>query len=248
MKELRSIRQLDNRQLSQKIKYALFENIKESIHGNELLKLPKEEVLAQQLGVSRNGLRDVLTVLEEEGYISRRRSKGTIVNPKIVNSTCRLDLETELTQMIAEEGYEPGFETLQIKFVEEEDPVLGPEEKRYLLVEKVFYADNDPVAYSLDRFAGTVAVKGAQHMEQLRASSHFDFMEQCCNDSIACVLADIIPVLPGENIARLLQISADTPVLCLEDTGFNYDHTTVLHATLYLKSGKLNYKILRKRF
>lgn len=82
MKELRSIRQLDNRQLSQKIKYALFENIKESIHGNELLKLPKEEVLAQQLGVSRNGLRDVLTVLEEEGYISRRRSKGTIVNPK----------------------------------------------------------------------------------------------------------------------------------------------------------------------
>ena len=144
MKELRSIRQLDNRQLSQKIKYALFENIKESIHGNELLKLPKEEVLAQQLGVSRNGLRDVLTVLEEEGYISRRRSKGTIVNPKIVNSTCRLDLETELTQMIAEEGYEPGFETLQIKFVEEEDPVLGPEEKRYLLVEKVFYADNDP--------------------------------------------------------------------------------------------------------
>lgn len=50
MKELRSIRQLDNRQLSQKIKYALFENIKESIHGNELLKLPKEEVLAQQLG------------------------------------------------------------------------------------------------------------------------------------------------------------------------------------------------------
>ena len=31
MKELRSIRQLDNRQLSQKIKYALFENIKESI-------------------------------------------------------------------------------------------------------------------------------------------------------------------------------------------------------------------------
>ena len=119
MKELRSIRQLDNRQLSHKIKYALFENIKESIHGNELLKLPKEEVLAQQLGVSRNGLRDVLTVLEEEGYISRRRSKGTIVNPKIVNSTCRLDLETELTQMIAEEGYEPGFETLQIKFVEE---------------------------------------------------------------------------------------------------------------------------------
>ena len=164
MKEFRSIRQLENRQLSQKIKYALFENIKESIHGNELLKLPKEEVLAQQLGVSRNGLRDVLTVLEEEGYISRRRSKGTIVNPKIVNSTCRLDLETELTQMIAEEGYEPGFETLQIKFVEEEDPVLGPEEKRYLLVEKVFYADNDPVAYCIDRFAGTVAEKGAQHM------------------------------------------------------------------------------------
>lgn len=71
MKELHSIWQLDNRQLSQKIKYALFENIKENIHGNELLKLPKEEVLAQQLGVSRNGLWDVLTVLEEDGYISR---------------------------------------------------------------------------------------------------------------------------------------------------------------------------------
>ena len=67
MKELRSIRQLDNRQLSQKIKYALFENIKESIHGNELLKLPKEEVLAQQLGVSRNGRRGIYQQKAQQG-------------------------------------------------------------------------------------------------------------------------------------------------------------------------------------
>lgn len=78
-------------------------------------------------------------------------------------------------------------------------PCSGTGGKGNLLVEKVFTRINDPVAYCIDCFAGTVAEKGAQHMEQLRASSHLILWNSAVMIPLP-VLADIIPVLPAVKI------------------------------------------------
>lgn len=43
-------------------------------------KLPREELLASQLGVSRTTIRQALNNLAAEGVVSRRQGKGTFVN------------------------------------------------------------------------------------------------------------------------------------------------------------------------
>lgn len=43
-------------------------------------RLPSEENIAGQLGVSRVKIRDVLSQLEAAGYVTRKRGVGTLIN------------------------------------------------------------------------------------------------------------------------------------------------------------------------
>lgn len=54
-------------------------------------RLPPEETLAQQLGISRVKLRDILSVLQSNGYISRKRGIGTLINKHMLQEHARLD-------------------------------------------------------------------------------------------------------------------------------------------------------------
>ena len=48
-------------------------------------RLPRENVLAEKLGISRTQLRDILASLEREGFITRRHGVGTIINRHVLN-------------------------------------------------------------------------------------------------------------------------------------------------------------------
>lgn len=241
------IKKLNNEQLSQRLKKALIDLIKENEQDGNLLKLPNETVLAEELGVSRNSLRDVLKVLEGEGYITRQRSKGTVANIEVVNATSRIDLKMELHDMIEEEGYKPSFKTQRIEFMETLDPVFGKSEKRFLQIEKVFYADDIPAVYCIDRVADSYAKRGENEISLLKEISLYNFLENYCNTSIEYVLAGIEVSVPPKNIAECLEIPLDIPILRLDDIGYDYNHGHVIHSNLYFKSGVLNLNILRKR-
>lgn len=248
MKELHIPKHFKNEELSSQVKKILIEIIKNeiSINPNDELKLPKEEKLSEILGISRNTLRDVLKTLEEDGYISRKRSRGTLINSKIVKSTCRLDLEMELKDMIVEEGYDYKFKTVEISYRDEYNKNFKNSDG-YLYIEKVFYADDEPVGYCIDRISRNVAELGSEKIDLLKQISHFEFLETYCNDFISCVLADITPVIPDKKLCSIFDIDRDQPLLFLEDIGFNTNNEIILHSDLYLKPGKLSYKILRKR-
>ena len=79
MKKDIEITPLDSSELSQRTKLALIELIRSS-ESDRPFKLPNEDKLAQMVGVSRNALRDALASLEEMGFVTRQRSKGTMAN------------------------------------------------------------------------------------------------------------------------------------------------------------------------
>jgi DNA-binding LacI/PurR family transcriptional regulator/DNA-binding transcriptional regulator YhcF (GntR family) len=63
----------------------IVEQIKQRIKSEELnpgMYLPKEVDFAKEFDVTRSTLRNALEVLEREGFIERRRSKGTIIAPR----------------------------------------------------------------------------------------------------------------------------------------------------------------------
>lgn len=71
-------------------------------------RLPRENVLAEKLGISRTQLRDILASLEREGFITRRHGVGTIINRHVLNVQTRMDIEVEFLDMIRQSGPEPG--------------------------------------------------------------------------------------------------------------------------------------------
>jgi DNA-binding GntR family transcriptional regulator len=70
-------------------------------------RLPSEPELARRRTVSRSSLRSAIAMLEEEGYVSRRRGSGTYVThrPALAHDLGR---NFGVTSLIAATGMEPG--------------------------------------------------------------------------------------------------------------------------------------------
>ena len=239
-----NITRMDSEQLSYKTKMALIDIIRINGTDGRPFKLPNEDELSQRLGVSRNVLRDALMSLEEMGIVTRRRSKGTMANPKIATAAGRLDTNPELFHMIEEAGYRPRVEAVRMGFVFEPDPAL--EGEFYLNVEKLFYADDLPAAYCADHISGKYANVSSELALELRELSHYKFIERHCRVSMAYTMAHIDAALPEPWLAEQLQIPAAEPVLLMDDYAYSYDHELVAHSTIWFRRGILDLQFLRK--
>jgi GntR family transcriptional regulator len=93
------------------LRHSLADALRARVRGglNPGDRLPSEPQLAQELGVSRSSLRAAITLLEEEGFLSRRHGSGTYVTHRPV---LRNDLGRNfgVSSLIASMGLEAGSE------------------------------------------------------------------------------------------------------------------------------------------
>lgn len=237
---------LENTQLSHKTRRALIDIIRQNAGEGKPFKLPNEDELSQQLGVSRNVLRDALMALEQMGIVTRRRSKGTIANPKIANFCGRIDIEPELTQTLKEVGYKVRVDTQRLGFVFEPEPFFGKDQECYLNVEKAFYADDKPAAFCSDHIVGSYAKNAKDSIYRLKELSHYEFLKRYCDTAMAYTTANLDVIVPEPWLVQLLKTEDHEPVLMMEDLAYNYDHEIVVHSVIYFKRGLVNIKFLRK--
>lgn len=240
------IARVDNELLSRKTKAALVEMILNNAGDGRPFKLPSEDHLAQMIGVSRNVLRDAMISLEQLGYVTRRRSKGTIANPRIANERCRLDTDPELCDMIEDQGQKPRFELKKLSFVNERDPVFGWESESYLNVEKLFFADDRPVAYCIDRINGRFVDRAEAPLLKLKQMSYFDFLNRYCGVTMAYTMANIDAEMAPDWLSREFGLEADEIVVVLEDQAYSCDLDIVGHSRVYFRKGHLPMRFLRK--
>ncbi|MEG0370907.1 MAG: GntR family transcriptional regulator [Clostridium sp.] len=118
-------------------------------------KLPSEEFIAQNLGVSRATIRSALTDLESDGFIFRIHGKGTFINPRAVQMKVTINPGNELLQMIIDSGYNARAETLGKNIIKADYELAGKlcieEGEEVLILEKLFYADNNPAILCRDK-------------------------------------------------------------------------------------------------
>lgn len=241
------IRPVDSSQLSKRIRVALLEWIQtNSTDGDKPFRLPNEDELARRLGVSRTGLRDALTVMEGEGYITRRRGIGTLVNPKVAQCRTRLDLQTELSAMIAAQGYKATFKLIDLQFVNELLPSFPSEETEYLKIEKVFYADGIPAAYCDERIAGSLAEKVRPYLSEFATNNSYDFLKKHIGVLNAYLFSGVKAALPTAHVAELMHIPPSMPVLTLSNVTYDYDHRPYLDSNVVLRTDILELTLLRK--
>lgn len=142
--------------LTQKARTAIHDYIK-SLDPTGSAKLPREEELAQMLGVSRPTVRAALNDLATEGLIFRRHGKGTFINPEALRLKVLFSPIDDVRNIIAQSGFSVRVETVKSETrgsTQEEAAKLqlDPGEK-VVVLHRFFRADEHPAIYCIDRIA-----------------------------------------------------------------------------------------------
>lgn len=243
------ITKIDSEELSSKALKILLDLLKKG-KFDESGKLPPEEELAKMLGISRTVLRDTLTMLEHQGFITRRRGVGTLVNKHIINLVSRLDVEKEFLEEISDAGYSPsvGFVNVKTAPASEEASkhlMIEPGEE-LIVVEKLLLANDKPAIYCLDHFAKRIIGSPDFDEKELRRPI-FDFLKSHCQIKIETDITKIFPIVADEQISKFLDLSVGSPLLHLNETGYDIKGKPVLWSKEYYSPNIFSFTVLRRK-
>jgi len=134
-------------------------HLKQRIVGGEFEegRIPSEQDLAAELGVSRATVRDALSKLEHEGAIYRKQGAGTFVNQPGLQIKSRLEEIWSYEEVLRDHGYEPSVRMLRV-VTEPADHALAEDlgidvGDTVLVIEKLFLEDAEPVVLTVNRIA-----------------------------------------------------------------------------------------------
>ena len=162
--------------LSDTVKAELYEYI-DNLDLDKGTKLPPENTIAQNYGVSRVTVRRALDELEQEGVIIRIHGRGTFVNPQAKQFKINLGVSQELGRLVDQSGYEmriclTAVETAPADIIVAK--ALGiPAECKVICVERAYYADGKLAILCQDTVAEDIFPEPVSR-EDWEESSTFD--------------------------------------------------------------------------
>ena len=212
-------------------------------------RLPRETELAELLGISRTQLRDTLSELEREGYITRRHGVGTCINRHVLAVKNRMDIEAEFFEIIRSCGYTPDVIILSL---EESDadavaaeklgiPVGAPVLRRC----SVCTADDVPVIWWEDVLNRALVKKSFEQSDMRRLI--FDFLQEFCGISAYMDLTELHPVVADEAASKALKVPLGTPLLNMKEIDFDIEGNPIFYSDQYFTDGMISHTVLRKK-
>lgn len=212
-------------------------------------RLPRETELAEMLGISRTQLRDVLSELEREGYISRRHGVGTVINRHVLEVKNRMDIETEFLEIIRNCGYRPGMVSVEV-WEEAADKRIAeklriPEGTPLLCKHSICSADGVRAICWTDVVPRSLLKKECT-VEDFKLLI-FEFLQEYCGTMAYMDLTELHAVAADESLAAALSIPVGTPVLNMEEVDFNVEGTPIFYSDQYFVEGLIQQTVLRKR-
>lgn len=235
--------------LSEEITQQLLWELREGRYA-DCDKLPPEVTLAKEMGVSRTLIRDCLSALEREGFISRKHGVGTIINQHVLSVRTRMDLEKEFLEMISDAGYSAQMIPLKIERCSADAEIA---EKLHLaegdgifMAARLVTADGIPAIYCIDHIPQASVVTDEYDITLL-GKPVFQFIEKCCQKNIYMDLTEVRPLIAGGQLAGILKVDAKDPLLYMDEVGYTFMGEPLLYSKEYYVDGILHHKVLRKK-
>ena len=213
-------------------------------------RLPSENTLALDLGVSRATLREALRVLEEEKKVIRQQGVGTFISrrmPKIQNG---LEDLFSVTETIKSHGFEPG--TSGYKITAEKmgklSAVFGqdPDDQMWV-IERIRMANDEPVVFCQDHLTQKYFPQELDIFQEGARESIFRAMEQQFQNKISYAVTRILPMCAPEWLAEKMQIAAGSSILLLEQKHYELRDQMVLFSRNYFRPDKFEFHVVRRR-
>ncbi|MBU3874240.1 GntR family transcriptional regulator [Faecalicatena sp. AGMB00832] len=235
----------------------LKEYILEKIKNNEWAvgeKLPTETELQDMLGISRITVRHALELLENEGYIVKKRAKGTFVAPP--KFSYHLPKLTSFSEDIIQKNCIPGSKTKVLEVITNSAIAshMGVAEVTPLIhlvrlrtVNNIVMSMHDSY-YNLNILDSNMIIKSITSgslKEQLddQAISLYSILENEHHTVIDCADESLKAISCPPEIAEQLGISVDDPLLYLERMTYTRDGDVLEFSKMYNRADIYNYTI-----
>jgi GntR family transcriptional regulator len=205
-------------------------------NDHEKNKLPSETKLAADLGISRLTVREALTVLENEGFITRSQGSSSTITTFARKLTEKIDHAGELKKFIKDCGYEVLVDHIKYtweKSTKEQAEALKitPGDELFI-VKKRFCADTNPAVYCINRIPRIYMNKGPFSDLDL-GEDIFSFIEHKNNFYFTHDFMELVPSVATGEIGKMLNLAENTPLLRLDITKYTDKGIPVMYNTEY---------------
>lgn len=190
--------------------------------------LPSEADLCQMFSVSRTVVRQALMELTHEGFVVRRKGKGSFVAEAKVSESLVQKL-TGFYQDMTARGYKPVSRVLKQRVIPASSKVAArlniPAESPVTEIERVRLIEDKPIVL-VTTYIPVALCPDLVH-EDLSSQSLYALLEQKYAIHIARGHRTIQAVQANEYEAKLLEIDYHAPLVMLDSTSYLEDGTPV---------------------
>jgi GntR family transcriptional regulator len=212
------------------------------MHPGDLL--TTDERVQQEFGVSRATARKALDELVDEGLVERITGKGTFLTKPCLQVP--LPLMLSFTEELERRGLRPRTEVVSVGWAaagERAGHALSlPTKIRVLRLERIRYADDQPVLHTVDVLPENLGIDPEQDFSgslYRLIESHGVRLAECQNIITASVT--------DRRLGRLLQVKAGFPVLALRRTSYDSDGQPVLYEDATCRGDLYSYAVRMAR-
>lgn len=241
--------------LSQQTKTAILEYI-QKMEPEKDTKLPREEIMAEMLGVSRITVRRAFAELAAEGIIFRQQGRGTFVNADYLNMKVTFNPVMEFTQMIEESGYKPTMKLLELKVMQGNkkvrDILQADENEKVIQADKAFFADGKLCVlcrdfYSMELAGGEEKFNSLSHMEK----SMYPYIYENSGKKLVWDKVEIDTAISTEIEAfadYLKQMNVGIrPYLFLREVDYGEENEPLIYVEEYIDTSIIKYNMIRQK-
>ena len=215
--------------------------------SDNVLRLPSEDELSEQLEVSRATVRSALLSLQKEGRIQRVHGRGTFINRHSYKIQANISQDRPFAALLEELGYDVSVDNVDMHIERLERALLEPlgldEVEDACLIERIFMASGTPAVLSIDVIPVSYLLGGTENLEGYE--SVFEFVRRATGRQVRYSVADIVPVVATKKIASRLEIAAGSPLILLRHTHIDQDDRPVAFTRAYINDQILRFSVVR---
>jgi GntR family transcriptional regulator len=229
----------------------LAEHLKDAIRNGKLFpgqRLPAENELARQLGVSRTTLRAAVELLLAQKILERRHGVGTFVaNASLMMMQEGLESLVSTSALIRANGATPGtfhFASEVIPAAPHIAEILAIQARAPLLhLSRTRTANKKPVIQAEEYIP--VSILGPDGIPASENDwSLYDLLKQAGHPIVSAVCR-IKALAASGALTRQLKVPARFPLLLLSQTHFDSEHCPILYCENYHNSSLIDFQVLR---
>lgn len=203
-------------------------------------KIPTEEALTKEYGVSRITVKQAINNLVSEGYLMKFQGKGTFVTG-VVSEGC-LNMRTRFTEDMFGEEVKSEKETLfkgrKTPPPDARECLKTTDQVYYFLIKRV--VDGEPV-YLEESFIPFGLLPNLEKIDFSHSSLYTILQERCTKKIFKVIQTVEISLAKGLN-ARYLAVHAGVPVLVVHRLLLSADNTPIAYTKFLGRSDKYKFQ------